>query len=75
MMATPANVLAVEPPVTVSAVSLKRSENKVITVAPAMEPVAVSSFTAVKVDDPEATGASLMAVTEVFNVTALALLL
>ncbi len=75
MMATPANVLAVEPPLTVSDESLKRAENKLETVAPAMEPVAVSSFTVGKVEDPETTGASLMAVTLVFNVTALALLL
>jgi hypothetical protein len=74
MIATPANVLAVEPPVTVSAESLNRPENNELTVAPGAE-VEMSSLTAVNVAGLEAIGASLMAVTLVLRVTAFALLL
>ena len=73
-MAMPASVLALEPP-DVSVLSLKRAANRLPTVLPATEPETVSSSTAKSVDEPVATGASLTAVTLVFKLTALALLL
>jgi hypothetical protein len=74
MIATPANELAELPLVTVSAVSLNRAENNELTVSPEAE-MEMSSLTAGNVAVPEAIGASLMAVTLVLRVTALALLL
>jgi hypothetical protein len=74
MIATPANEFAEVPPVTVSAVSLNRAENRVLMVAPGAE-VEMSSLTCVNVAGLEAIGASLMAVTLVLRVTAFALLL
>ena len=70
-IATPASVLAVEPLVTVSVTSLKLPVNRVVTVEPAGE--AVSSFTAVSVELPLATGASFTATMVVPSVTALLL--
>ena len=47
----------------VSALSLKRAVKRLLTVSPVTEPAAMSSATAVSVEEPEATGASLTAVT------------
>ena len=63
MIATPASVFALEPPVTWSAESLKLLVKSVLTVAVVTEPAAVSSLSAVSDAEPEATGASLTAVT------------
>ncbi len=60
-IATPASVLAVDPPVTVSTVSEKLPENRSLTRAP--EGSVTSSSVAVKELEPDATGASLTAVT------------
>ena len=60
-MAMPANVFALLPPLTVSALSLKDALNRLVTVTEVDE--AESSFTAVTVADPDATGASFTAVT------------
>ena len=68
VIAIPASVLAVEPLVTVSVTSLKLPVNRLVTVAPAGE--AVSSFTAVSVELPLATGASFTATMVVPRVTA-----
>ena len=63
VMTTPRRVLADEPPETVSVVSEKRAEKRLVTVSPAG--LVVSSMTAVRVAEPEATGASLTAVMEI----------
>src|SRR5258706_183827 len=60
-MATPLKVLALEPPLTWSAASEKLPPNSELTVAPAG--LAVSSAIAARVAAPDATGASLTAVT------------
>ena len=70
--ATPTSVLALEPPVpavTASVESLKFPENRVLTVAPAIEAAAVSSVMEANVALPDATGASFTAVTLVVNDT------
>ena len=63
--ATPASVLALDPPVppTLSVLSLKLLENNVLTVAPEIEPLTESSLIDVKVALPVATGASFNGVT------------
>ncbi len=58
---TPMRVLAEEPPETVSVVSEKLAPKRVETVAP--EGLLVSSLMAFSVAEPEATGASLAALT------------
>ena len=63
MIAMPASVFALDPPVTVSVASLKFAENRVLTVLTDTEPVAVSSASAASVALPLATGASFTAVT------------
>jgi hypothetical protein len=62
-IATPASALALEPLVTASAESLKRAENRVLIVAPGIEAVSRSSLMAVRLELPEATGASFTEVT------------
>ena len=62
-MTTPRRELAEEPPETVSVESEKLPEKRVETVEPAG--LAVSSLTAVRVAEPEATGASWTALMEV----------
>ena len=59
----PASEFALDPPDTVSAVSAKFAENRVLTVLTVTEPVAVSSASAARVALPVATGASFTAVT------------
>ena len=63
MIATPASEFALEPPDTVSAVSLKFALNSVDTVLTVTEPVAVSSAFEASVALPLATGASFTEVT------------
>ena len=70
MIAMPARLFALDPPDTVSVVSLKFAENSVDTVLTVTEPVAVSSASAARVALPVATGASLTAVTLWERVTA-----
>ena len=73
MIAMPARLFALEPPDTVSVVSLKFAENRLLTVLTVTEPVAVSSASAARVALPVATGASFTEVTLWLNVTAPAL--
>ena len=61
MIAMPARLLALEPPVTVSVVSLKLALNRLLTVLAVG--VAASSISAARVALPVATGASFTAVT------------
>ena len=63
MIAIPARLLALDPPDTVSAVSLKFALNRVLTVLTVTEPVAVSSASDARVALPVAIGASFTAVT------------
>ena len=69
MIAMPARLFALDPPDTVSVVSLKFALNKVDTVLTVTEPVAVSSVSAAKVALPLATGASFTAVILWLNTT------
>ena len=72
VMATPAKVLAVLPPVTASAVSLKLPPNRADTEAP--EGAAVSSLTAAKLAfSVVATGASFWGVTVTLTVSVMLL--
>ena len=66
----PARLFALDPPVTVSVVSLKFALNNVDTVLTVTEPVAVSSASAARVALPVATGASFTEVTLWERVTA-----
>ena len=59
----PRRALAVEPPLTVSELSEKRAEKRVVTVAPTGS--VVSSLTAERVAEPVAMGASFTAVNDV----------
>ena len=67
MIATPARVLAVDPPDTVSVVSLKFPPNRLLTVEAVG--LAVSSRSAASVAVPAATGASFTAVTVIATVS------
>ena len=69
MIAMPARLFALDPPDTVSVVSLKFAENSVLTVLTVTEPKAVSSASAAKVALPLATGASFTEVTLCESVT------
>ena len=73
MIAMPARLFALDPPDTVSVVSLKFAENSVDTVLTVTEPEAVSSASAAKVALPVAIGASFTEVTLWLNVTVAAL--
>ena len=70
MIAMPARLFALDPPATVSVVSLKFAENRVLTVLTVTEPVAVSSASAARVALPVAIGASFTEVTLWESVTA-----
>ena len=70
MIAMPARLFALDPPATVSVVSLKFAENRVLTVLTVTEPVAVSSASEARVALPDAIGASFTAVTLWESVTA-----
>ena len=70
MIAMPARLFALDPPDTVSVVSLKFAENRVLTVLTVTEPVAVSSASAARVALPVAIGASFTEVTLWERVTA-----
>ena len=73
MIAMPARLFALDPPDTVSVVSLKFAENRLLTVLTVTEAVAVSSASAARVALPVAIGASFTEVTLWLNVTVAAL--
>ena len=62
-MTTPRRELAAEPPLTVSALSEKRAEKRLVTLSPAG--ARLSSLTAERVAEPVAMGASFTAVIDV----------